>query len=118
VTQLEKSERLKDTMILHYIRLEKLMTSTTNLNLAYTSLKSLELKLRSTKALSCQESGILTCLNQQIVEEKSVSMQTPNDHTNIFCVQYFNSQKVTNDLWELVLKTIEEIKTFWMEIKV
>ncbi len=118
MTQLEKSEQLKHTMILQYIRLEKLMASTVNLNSAYTSLKSLEFQLRSSKVLSCEESGILACLNQQIVEGKMVSLQTANEHTNPLCIQYFDSQKVTNDLWDLVVQTVEEIKTFWTEIKV
>lgn len=44
-------------------------------------------------------------------------MQVPNQHTNLFCVKYFDSQKVTNDLWETVVKTVEEIKVFWTEIR-
>ena len=104
-------------MILQYIRLEALLNSTVNLNSAYTTLKSLEFQLRSNKVLSSQESGILAYLNQQIVSRKQISMQVPNEHTNLFCVKYFDSQKVTNDLWETVVKTVEEIKVFWTEIR-
>ncbi len=104
-------------MILQYIRLEALLNSSVNLNSAYTTLKSLEFQLRSNKVLSSQESGILAYLNQQIVSRKLISMQVPNEHTNMFCVKYFDNQKITNDLWETVVKTVEEIKAFWTEIR-
>ena len=118
VLSAENRRIFKNCLILQYIKLQKLYSTAVNLNKAYLQLKSLEFQLKKLKLLSMVESGILTSLKHSIVEQKEIVMMIDSTNSNKFCIKYFNCQKVSHKLQELIIKAVSEVKLFWTEVKV